>query len=178
MREPRVMLVFLLILTGCEAEREYPSGADLLNPVSPAVTATPPAAPTVPSVSKEEPEPIVPRATRSEKPVVVRATYGGPRHVCSGGPSFVMLREDVFRVADVIEGRLNARIIHVRPLTTRGRDYPKEPTVGATYTLRLWPTEASLKQDEKDERDGWSVLYVDGDEVELVSPTPAGKGGA
>ena len=176
MREPRVMLVFLLILAGCDIELEAPPGFGLQGPASTPVPAPPTVAPTLPSVSKEEPEPIVPRATRSEKPVVVRATYGGARLVCSGGPSFVMLREDVFRVADVIEGRLNARIIHVRPLTTRGRDYPKEATVGATYTLRLWPTEASLKQD-KDERDGWSILYVDGDEVELVSQSPGRKAG-
>jgi hypothetical protein len=192
MRRTRLPFVTLLVLSsivaGCEADEEWRPEPGSPVPPSPApsrATHEPPEgtgapvarSPTrLPSPGKAATSGVV-RANRVFKPIVVRASYAGAKRICISGKGFSALANvDAFRVADVIEGRLNASIIHVQPLTSRSPHYPREPTVGATYTLRLSLTEEELKQDESNERGGRSELYVDGDEIEVVSPSPGGKG--
>jgi hypothetical protein len=76
---------------------------------------------------------------------------------------------DAFDVVEVVQGRLKANIVDVRPLTLKGPGYPKNLIDGNILTLRLTLSEESQKQAEENERQGTKLLIINGDEVDQVN---------
>jgi hypothetical protein len=74
---------------------------------------------------------------------------------------------DAFEIVKVVRGNLAASFFTVRPLTAHGPAYPRDLADGKTYTLRLKVSRDSLHQLRENEREGYSFLWLDADEVEL-----------
>jgi hypothetical protein len=74
---------------------------------------------------------------------------------------------DAFEVVGVLEGDLKARGVLVRAMTEGGPSYPEGMVEGEAHTLRLTPSDGALRQlRENQDREGYTFLWIDGDEIE------------
>ncbi len=111
--------------------------------------------------------PIVADQLKQEKEgFVFRARYYRTKGPCIRvGNALEMPAIDAFTVVEVVKGDFKARSITVRALTGGGPDYPKELVEGKVYTLRLTPSERTKQQLREHEKEGYSYLVIDGDEL-------------
>ncbi len=163
-------LLMTLLVAGCDR--------DIVEPV-PKTSVSRLEPPTVPSpridarqASIVSPSEVGKRATvvrKNPEPIVVRVKYRRARGPClQTGNSWALLAMDAFDVVEVVQGRLKATTIDVRPLTLNGSGYPKNIIEGNDLILRLTLSEESLNQAQENERQGSKWLFVNGDEVDQV----------
>jgi hypothetical protein len=109
------------------------------------------------------------------KPIIIRARHFKERGPCipldpdDRRPLHMVDRlvpmVDWFRVTEVVKGELAATHIGIRPRTEKGPDYPKELIIGTTYTLRLKPSERTLRELRRFEKSDYNPLWVDAAEI-------------
>jgi hypothetical protein len=111
-------------------------------------------------------EAATPAKQRTEA-FVFRAKYYQTKGPCIQiGDTFAMPAVDAFEVVERVKGDLKAKCITVRALTGGGPAYPKKLAEGKVYTLRLSPSERTKQQLRGNEKEGYSYVVVDGDEIE------------
>jgi hypothetical protein len=105
---------------------------------------------------------------KQEKEVIVfRARYYHTKGPCVRiGDALAMPVVDAFEVVEVVQGALPAKTINVRFHSASGSGYPKELAEGKTYTLRFTPSEGTREQLRDNQKEGYSFIWVDGDEIE------------
>jgi hypothetical protein len=98
---------------------------------------------------------------------VFRAKYYQGKGPCIKiGDSLAMPAIDAFEIVEVLQGDLIAKNVDVRAMTQGGPSYPKKLAEGKTYTLRLRPSEKTKQQMQENRKEGFTFLWVDGDELE------------
>ena len=100
--------------------------------------------------------------------VVIRAKYYQTTGPCIelGDDLLGMPIIDAFQVVEVLDGDFTAKSINVRARTELGGTYPKDMEEGKIYTLRLTPSEGTIKQLRENQTKGHTYLWMDGDEIE------------
>jgi hypothetical protein len=100
-------------------------------------------------------------------PVLFRGEYDRTTGPCIdlGDGVLAMPFMDTFRVLEVLEGTLHARIINVRAMTEGGSGYPKDLKEGQVYTLRLTPSADTSRQLREADKDGLTFLWINGQEI-------------
>lgn len=112
--------------------------------------------------------------TRKKDVLVFRAKYYQTTGPCIqlGDNALGMPIIDAFEVVEVLEGNFKANTINVHSMSEGGSSYPRNMAEGETYTLRLTPSEETPKQlHEKQNKEGDTFLWIDGDEIEEQQPT-------
>jgi hypothetical protein len=99
--------------------------------------------------------------------IVFLARYYRTRGPCLRiGKGWAMPVVDAFEVVQVVKGKLPASFIKVRLHTGGGEAYPRHLTPGKLYTLRLTPSATTRQRLRANEKEGFSSVWVDGDEIE------------
>lgn len=112
---------------------------------------------------------IAPR--KDSVPIVVKVEYHRSRGACVRleDGSLAMPVMDSFKVVEVVQGRLKANIIDVRPFAPTGSGYPRNLEEGHRLAIRLTLSDESWKQAQENEQEGHRWLIINGDEVEQAS---------